>query len=63
VEDANEQLNLKLPLGDYETLAGFILTRLGRRPDPGDRVSYQGIRLTVLEMQGPRIKRIEITRV
>jgi CBS domain containing-hemolysin-like protein len=63
VEDANEQLNLRLPLGDYETLAGFILTRLGRLPDPGDRVIEQGIRLTVLEMQGSRIKRIEITRV
>jgi CBS domain containing-hemolysin-like protein len=63
VEDANEELNLNLPPGDYETLAGFILTRLGRLPDPGDRVTEQGIRLTVLEMQGPRIKRIEITRV
>ncbi len=63
VEDANEELNLNLQLGDYETLAGFILTRLGRLPDPGDRVTDQGIRLTVLEMQGPRIKRIEITRV
>ena len=63
VEDANEELNLNLPPGDYETLAGFILKHLGRLPDPGDCVTYQGIRLTVLEMQGPRIKRVEITRV
>jgi putative hemolysin len=56
-------LGLQLPEGDYETLAGFILKQLGRLPQPGDSLTYNGIRLTVLEMQGPRIKQIEITRV
>jgi len=59
----NEQLGLQLPQGDYETLAGFVLEQLGRLPAPGDSLTYSGIRLTVLEMQGPRIKQIEITRV
>jgi putative hemolysin len=63
LEDVNEQLDLHLPEGDYETLAGFILEQLGRLPQPGDSLTYNGIRLTVLEMQGPRIKQIEITRV
>ncbi|HJZ46253.1 MAG TPA: hemolysin family protein [Roseiflexaceae bacterium] len=63
VEDVNEELDLHLPEGDYETLAGFMLDRLGRLPQTGDSLIYDGIRLTVLEMQGPRIKQIEITRV
>jgi putative hemolysin len=63
LEDVNEQLDLELPQGDYETLAGFVLERLGRLPEIGDSLTYNGIRLTVLEMQGPRIKQIEITRV
>jgi CBS domain containing-hemolysin-like protein len=63
LEDVNEQLALHLPEGDYETLAGFMLERLGRLPQTGDSLTYNGIRLTVLEMQGPRIKQIEITRV
>jgi CBS domain containing-hemolysin-like protein len=63
VEDVNEELNLDIPPGDYETLAGFILARLGRLPSIGDSVNYKSVRLTVLEMQGPRIKRIEITRM
>jgi CBS domain containing-hemolysin-like protein len=63
LEDVNQQLDLHLPDGDYETLAGFILERIGRLPQPGDSLTYNGIRLTVLEMQGPRIKQIEITRV
>ena len=43
----NEQLDLHLPEGDYETLAGFILKQLGRLPQPGDSLTYNGIRLTV----------------
>jgi CBS domain containing-hemolysin-like protein len=63
VEDVNEELHLDIPQGDYETLAGFILDRLGRLPNTGDSVTYDGLRLTVLEMQGPRIKLVEIKRV
>ena len=62
VEDVNEELALNIPPGDYETLAGFILARLGRLPSNGDTLTYNGIHLTVVEMQGPRIKRIEIKR-
>lgn len=63
VEDVNEELDLDIPHGDYETLAGFILEQLGRLPNPGDTVDHKSVRLKVLEMQGPRIRRIEITRV
>jgi putative hemolysin len=63
VDDVNEELDLDIPHGDYETLAGFILERLGRLPSTGDSVQHKGVRITVLEMQGPRIRRVEITRV
>ena len=62
VEMVNEELNLSIPAGDYETLAGFLLARLGRLPNTGDSLIYEGVRLTVLEMQGPRIRQIEIKR-
>jgi CBS domain containing-hemolysin-like protein len=62
VDDVNAELGLAIPPGDYETLAGFILARLGRLPNNGDTLIEGAARLTVLEMQGPRIKRIEITR-
>lgn len=63
VEDVNEELDLDIPPGEYETLAGFILDQLGRLPDVGDGVNYKNVRMTVLEMQGPRIRQIEIKRV
>lgn len=62
VEEANEQLALKLPEAeDYETVAGFILTHLQRLPDEGETFRYQNNRLKVLKMRGPRIEQIEIT--
>jgi CBS domain containing-hemolysin-like protein len=63
VEEINAALDLNIPQGEYETMAGFILSRLGRLPTAGDQLVYQRLCLTVVEMQGPRIKRIEIKRM
>ena len=37
---ANERLNLSLPQGEYQTVAGFILDRLGYIPEVGEIVEY-----------------------
>lgn len=62
VEEINAALGLDLPTGDYETLAGFLLEQLGRLPNAGDMLTYAGVAFTVLEMQGPRIRQVEIRR-
>jgi CBS domain containing-hemolysin-like protein len=62
IDDVNDELKLQIPSGDYETIAGFILNCLGRLPNEGEAVQYDGVTMTVLEMQGPRIARIEIRR-
>ena len=62
VTDANEQLSLGLPAGQYETVAGFLLQRLGRIPEEGAEVSYGALRFSVLEMRGVRIGRVRVTR-
>ena len=38
------------PEGEYETLAGFVLDRLGRIPKEGDAFVYDGWRIEVAEM-------------
>ncbi len=63
IEDVNDELKLELPSGDYETIAGFILEQLGRLPATNETLQHDGVMLTVLEMQGPRIARVEIRRV
>jgi putative hemolysin len=62
VEEANEQLDLDLPTGDYETVAGFILSHLGRIPKQGENLKYKDLKITIAEMQGRKIEKIQITR-
>jgi putative hemolysin len=62
VEDLNHELDLELPEGGYETVAGLLLERLGRVPQEGEQVQIDIVGLTVLEMQGPRIARVKILR-
>ena len=49
------------PHKDYRTVAGFMMARLGRVLKPGDRITLDEGRLTVLEMTGHRVDRIKLT--
>jgi putative hemolysin len=62
IEVANDELKIALPEGEYETVAGLILDKLGRIPQRGEQLQLDGVVLTVLELQGPRIARIQIRR-
>ncbi len=64
VEEANEELLLRLPEHEnYETVAGFILTHLQRLPKEGESFRYQDVKLRIQKMRGPRIEEVEITRL
>jgi putative hemolysin len=57
--------HLELPVqesSDYQTLAGLLLSRLGRIPKGGESVTEQGYIFTVVDMDGPRIARIKVER-
>ena len=62
VEEANEELELGLPTGDYETVAGFILSHLGRIPIQGEQLKYRNLKFVVTEMRGMKIEKIMVTR-
>lgn len=47
--------------GDYFTVAGFILARLGRIPKAGEVVTWRGLRIEVLDMDGRRIDKVGVT--
>ena len=59
--DLEEEFGLELPEGHFETLGGFVISQLGRIPQPGDRVAYDGWLFEVLEMDGRRIERVKVT--
>ena len=60
VTDLNERYGLDLPEGDYTTVAGYTLGRLGRLARPGDEVAFEGGRLRVLAVDGRRILRMAL---
>ena len=62
IPEINEELDLRLPEGDYQTVAGFILDSLGRIPEEGDMVEFENLRLTVKEMTGVKIETVELRR-
>lgn len=62
VEEANEELGLELPHGDYDTVAGFFLSLVGHIPVEGEQVRYDGLKLVVTQMRGLKIEKILVTR-
>jgi putative hemolysin len=61
LRDLETQVLWNLPRdGGVETLAGFLLTRLGHIPRPGEFVDYDGRRLTVMAMEGRRISKVRV---
>ncbi|MBI4336861.1 MAG: HlyC/CorC family transporter [Chloroflexi bacterium] len=63
VEEANQQLGLLIPEGEYETLAGFVLSVLGRVPRPGESLLHEGVRFVIASMDGVKIEKLRITKV
>lgn len=62
VEEANGELDLGLPPGDYETVAGFILSCLGRIPKQGEQLKYRNLKLVITEMRGVKIEKVMVTK-
>jgi CBS domain containing-hemolysin-like protein len=53
-----ETTGFSVPEGDYETLAGFLLTLFDRIPQGGDHTTYDGWELKVVEMERKRIAKV-----
>ncbi|HEX2298037.1 MAG TPA: hemolysin family protein [Pseudonocardiaceae bacterium] len=61
-DELAEATGFAMPEGDYETVAGLVLARLGRIPDVGDELEVGGWQLVVLRMEGHRIADLRLTR-
>jgi len=62
IEDVNGYFNLNLKDENYDTIAGFVLGRLGRLANVGDTVEADGIRLKVEELDGKRIAKLSLSQ-
>ena len=59
IDDFNEEFGTTLEHEDYHTVAGYVFDLIGRAAEPGDEVRSDGLRFTVLEVEGSRILRLE----
>lgn len=62
IDEANEELGLNLPSGNYETVAGFILSHLGRIPMQGEHFKYQDLKFAITEMRRMKIEKVMVTK-
>ena len=64
IRDLESQYEMKLPQDEgYETLAGFLLSRLQKMPTGGEAFDYEGRRFSVEKMDGHRIATVRIEPV
>ncbi len=63
IEEVNDQLGLHLEDPHYDTIAGYMLGRLGHIPRPKEAIDVDGMRLQVEAMDGLRIARLRLTRL
>jgi magnesium and cobalt exporter, CNNM family len=61
-DELAEQTGFRLPEGPYETLAGFLMARLGHIPVAGEMVEENGWEFTVVEVDRRRIEQVRVVR-
>ncbi len=62
IQEFNVRTGASIPSEATRTLAGLVLSLLGRRPRPGDEVRIYGFRFMVLECHGIIINRLDVVR-
>jgi CBS domain containing-hemolysin-like protein len=61
IDFINEKYNLDLPTGDYETIGGYITSKLGRIPVQGESVSFDGFTFLIARANQIRIDIVRLT--
>jgi CBS domain containing-hemolysin-like protein len=61
VDELRELVGFELPSGDYETLAGFLMVRLGRLAEEGDHIDFEGWGFDVVTMDRHRIEAVRVS--
>ncbi|WP_255169396.1 hemolysin family protein [Natrononativus amylolyticus] len=64
IEEVNEALEIDLPEGEeFETIAGFIFNRAGRLVEEGEEITYDGVRITIEDVENTRIMKARLTKL
>jgi CBS domain containing-hemolysin-like protein len=58
-----ERLNVDIEDGEFETVGGYVLSRVGRVPAVGERLSFDGLDVEILEAERRRIHKVRVRRL
>jgi putative hemolysin len=63
IEEINEEMELEMPESeDYETIAGFVLSRIGHIPRQGEQLRYRNIKIVITKMRAMKIEEVLLTK-
>lgn len=61
IDDLNDEMGLRLPEDqDYDTVGGFVFSRLGHIPGVGERFEYDNLSFTVTDAERTHVKRVRV---
>lgn len=63
LEDFHEEMELELPDGPYETVAGFVVAEAGALPEVGLQVKFENYLFTILEVENKRATKLKLERL
>ena len=64
IDDLNDRFELNLPEDDdYDTVGGFVFSRLGYIPKSGEAFDYKNLKFTITAAEPRSIKRIKIQKI
>jgi len=63
IDDATDRLGLEIDEGGFETVGGYVLSRVGRVPAVGERFEFDGLEVKILEAERRRIHKVRVRRL
>jgi CBS domain containing-hemolysin-like protein len=63
IEALAEKLDVPIDADGFETVGGYLLTRVGRVPQPGEAFEFDGLHIEVLEAERRRVTRVRVRKL
>ena len=60
IAEINEELQIEIPEGDYQTVAGLLLSELGYIPQAGEILDHGRLRFIIQNMDGVKIEAVQL---
>ena len=63
IAEANDELDIRIPEGDFDTVAGFVLAALGHIPEEGEQFEHEQLMFEIVEMSALKIETVRVTKL